>query len=95
MLAFDIGHFSRLYAECARALGVEVDLVPRRWGTGVPAEVVYDRRRADREGAYRAVLVVHNETSTGVTSDVAAIRKAMDEAGHPGSAPRGCGEFTG
>jgi len=83
VLAFDIGQFSRLYAECARRFGADVDLVPRRWGTGVPAEVVYDRLRADRAHAYRAVLVVHNETSTGVTSDVAAVRRAMDEAGHP------------
>jgi alanine-glyoxylate transaminase/serine-glyoxylate transaminase/serine-pyruvate transaminase len=83
VLAFDVGQFSRLYAECARRFGVEVDLVPCRWGTGVPAEVVYDRLRADRQHAYRAVLVVHNETSTGVTSDVAAVRAAMDEAGHP------------
>jgi alanine-glyoxylate transaminase/serine-glyoxylate transaminase/serine-pyruvate transaminase len=83
VLAFDIGQFSRLYAECARRFGADVDLVPRRWGTGVPAELVYDRLRADRAHAYRAVLVVHNETSTGVTSDVAAVRRAMDEAGHP------------
>lgn len=83
VLAFDIGQFSRLYAECARRFGVDVELVPRRWGTGVPAEVVYDRLREDREHTYRAVLVVHNETSTGVTSDVAAVRRAMDAAGHP------------
>lgn len=83
VLAFDIGQFSRLYAECARRFGAEVDLVTRPWGTGVPAEVVYERLRADREHTYRAVLVVHNETSTGVTSDVAAVRQAMDAAGHP------------
>ncbi len=83
VLAFDIGQFSRLYADCARRFGADVDLVPRRWGTGVPAEVVYDRLREDREHRYRAVLVVHNETSTGVTSDVAAVRRAMDAAGHP------------
>jgi alanine-glyoxylate transaminase/serine-glyoxylate transaminase/serine-pyruvate transaminase len=83
VLAFDIGQFSRLYAECAARFGAEVDLVPRRWGTGVPAEVVYDRLRADRAHAYRAVLVVHNETSTGVTSDVAAVRQAMDASDHP------------
>ncbi|MCS7235181.1 MAG: aminotransferase class V-fold PLP-dependent enzyme [Armatimonadota bacterium] len=83
VLAFDVGQFSRLYAECARRFGVEVDLVACRWGTGVPAEVVYDRLRADRQHTYRAVLVVHNETSTGVTSDVAGVRAAMDAAGHP------------
>ncbi len=83
VLAFDIGQFSRLYAECARRFGAEVDLVTRAWGTGVPAEVVYERLRADRAHTYRAVLVVHHETSTGVTSDVAAVRQAMDAAGHP------------
>ncbi len=83
VLAFDVGQFSRLYAECARRFGVEVDLVPCRWGTGVPAEVVYERLRADSAHTYRAVMVVHNETSTGVRSDVEAVRRAMDQAGHP------------
>jgi len=83
ILAFNIGQFSHLFAECARGVGVTVDEIDLPWGTGVPADLVAERLRADRERAYAAVLVVHNETSTGVTSDVRAVREAMDAAGHP------------
>jgi alanine-glyoxylate transaminase/serine-glyoxylate transaminase/serine-pyruvate transaminase len=83
VLAFNIGHFSHLYAECARRFGVEVDEIDLPWGTGVPADVVYDRLSKDSRHAYRAVMVVHNETSTGVTSNVKAVREAMDAARHP------------
>ncbi len=83
VLAFNIGHFSHLYAECARGLGVIVDELDLPWGTGVPAHLVQERLSPDREHAYAAVLVVHNETSTGVTSDIRAVREAMDAAGHP------------
>ena len=83
VLAFNYGHFSALFARTARNLGYEVDEVPLRWGQELPAEEVEAHLKADRGGnPYRAVLVVHNETSTGVTSDVGAIRRAMDSAGH-------------
>ena len=82
VLAFGIGHFSAQFAAAARKLGFVVDEVPLRWGQGVPAEIVEERLRADRVGAYKGVLVVHNETSTGVTSDVPAVRRAIDAAGH-------------
>src|SRR5439155_15725351 len=75
-LAFDYGHFSGLFAQTARNLGFSVDLVPLRWGQTLPAELVEERLRQDKE--CRAVLVVHNETSTGVRADVSAIRKAID-----------------
>jgi alanine-glyoxylate transaminase/serine-glyoxylate transaminase/serine-pyruvate transaminase len=83
-LIFNNGHFATLFAEAARNLGIEVDEVPLRWGQGVPADLVEEKLRADQGGsaAYKAVLVVHNETSTGVTSDVLAVRKALDAAGH-------------
>ncbi len=83
VLAFNIGHFSHLYAECARRLGIAVDEVDLTWGAGVPADTVYERLSRDSAHAYRAVLVVHNETSTGVTSDLRAVREAMTAAKHP------------
>jgi alanine-glyoxylate transaminase/serine-glyoxylate transaminase/serine-pyruvate transaminase len=84
VLSFNNGHFSTLFAEAARNLGIEVDEVPLRWGQGVPADLVEQKLRADAGGsaAYKAVLVVHNETSTGVTSNVQAVRQALDAAGH-------------
>jgi alanine-glyoxylate transaminase/serine-glyoxylate transaminase/serine-pyruvate transaminase len=83
VLAFDHGTFSAGFAQAARNLGYAVDLVPLRWGQELPPAEVEARLRADDPARpYRAVLVVHNETSTGVTSDVAAIRAALDAAGH-------------
>jgi alanine-glyoxylate transaminase / serine-glyoxylate transaminase / serine-pyruvate transaminase len=83
VLAFNIGHFSHLYSECARRFGVHVDEVDLSWGQGVPPEVVHERLSQDTAHAYRAVMVVHNETSTGVTSPLAEVRRAMNAAGHP------------
>ena len=84
VLIFNNGHFATLFGETARNLGIDVDEVPLRWGQGVPADMVEEKLRADKGGsaAYKAVLVVHNETSTGVTSNVQAVRKALDAAGH-------------
>ena len=83
ILAFNYGHFSALFAQTARNLGYDVDEVPLRWGQALAPEDVEARLRADSaERPYAAVLVVHNETSTGVMSDVAAIRTAIDRVGH-------------
>jgi alanine-glyoxylate transaminase/serine-glyoxylate transaminase/serine-pyruvate transaminase len=81
VLAFENGEFARLWAEVARRLGLDVELVPCDWRRGVEPEVVEARLRSDR--TVRAVLVVHNETSTGVTSRLAEIRRAIDRAGSP------------
>jgi alanine-glyoxylate transaminase/serine-glyoxylate transaminase/serine-pyruvate transaminase len=83
VLAFNIGHFSHLYAECARGLGIVVDELDLPWGEGVPPAQVYERLANDVGHTYKAVLVVHNETSTGVMSDLRAIRGAMRDAKHP------------
>jgi len=83
VLAFVNGHFSQLYAECARRLGLTVEAVEVPWGEAVPPDQVRDRLSRDAERRYRAVLVVHNETSTGVTTDLAAVRAAIDAAAHP------------
>jgi alanine-glyoxylate transaminase / serine-glyoxylate transaminase / serine-pyruvate transaminase len=83
VLVFNYGVFSGGMATIARTFGFEVDEVPLRWGQAVPPEEVERRLRADNpSNPYRAVLIVHNETSTGVTCDIAAIRAAMDAAGH-------------
>ncbi len=77
------GQFSLLWADMCQRLGLEVDVVDVPWGEGVPVEIFADKLKADRAHSYKAVLVTHNETATGVTSDVAAVRKAMDAAHHP------------
>lgn len=83
VLAFVIGEFSGGYAKVARNHGFEVDAVELEWGATIPPALVEEKLRADGEGAVKAVLAIHNETSTGVTPDIAAIREAMDRAGHP------------
>ena len=83
VLAFDIGEFSKNWAEVARRLGLNVEVVPGTWRRGVDPEDLHERLQNDREHRLRAVLVVHNETSTGVTSRLAEIRKAIDAAKHP------------
>src|SRR6059036_1803052 len=77
------GHFSTNFCRTAAAHGIEVDRLEVPYGAGVPAERVAERLRADQTHELRAVLMVHNETSTGVTSSVARVRQALDEARHP------------
>src|ERR1700687_1624714 len=84
VLAFDIGEFAKMWYELARRLGFEADGVQGDWRRGVEPDVVESRLVADRDRRIRAVLVVHNETSTGVTSRLRAIRQALDRAGGSG-----------
>ena len=83
VLMFDIGHFARLWRDVAVRMGLSVELVPGDWQSGVAPEAVEAKLREDGAHAIRAVAVVHNETSTGVTTRVGQIRQAMDRAGHP------------
>jgi alanine-glyoxylate transaminase/serine-glyoxylate transaminase/serine-pyruvate transaminase len=83
VLAFETGHFAVLWAATAANLGLDVDLVPGDWRTGVRPEQVFDRLSADAGHAVKAVTVVHNETSTGTTSRIQEIRAAIDAAAHP------------
>jgi alanine-glyoxylate transaminase/serine-glyoxylate transaminase/serine-pyruvate transaminase len=83
VLMFDIGHFATLWRDVAVRLGLSVEYVPGDWQSGVAPETVEARLRQDGGRQIKAVAVVHNETSTGVTSRVAEIRKAIDRAGHP------------
>ena len=83
VLACVNGHFATGFARTAAAYGIEVDRLEVAYGDSVPAAEVERRLTADAGHEIRAVLVVHNETSTGVTSNVAAIRAALDRACHP------------
>jgi alanine-glyoxylate transaminase/serine-glyoxylate transaminase/serine-pyruvate transaminase len=83
VLMFETGHFATLWRELATRLGLTVDFVPGDWRSGVDATALADRLRADTTHGIRAVCAVHNETSTGVTTDIAALRRAIDAAGHP------------
>ncbi len=83
VLCFETGHFATLWQEMARKLGLEVEFVPGDWRHGVPPEAVHERLSADTGHEIKAVMVVHNETSTGVTSRVGEIRAAIDAAQHP------------
>ncbi|MGH2399904.1 MAG: pyridoxal-phosphate-dependent aminotransferase family protein [bacterium] len=83
VLAFNIGQFSHMFADAARRHGAQVDELDLPWDQGVPASLVADRLAADKGHTYTAVLLVHNETSTGVTSDVRAVREALDTTRHP------------
>ncbi|HEX3761843.1 MAG TPA: aminotransferase class V-fold PLP-dependent enzyme [Kofleriaceae bacterium] len=82
VLMFETGQFAMLWKKLAERLGLVVDFVPGDWRRGVDPGVVEARLAADREGAIKAVMVVHNETSTGVTSRIPEIRGAIDRAGH-------------
>jgi alanine-glyoxylate transaminase/serine-glyoxylate transaminase/serine-pyruvate transaminase len=83
VLCFETGHFSTLWQAMARGFGLEVDFVPGDWRHGASPEVVAEKLTADSAHTIKAVCVVHNETSTGVTSRVADVRAAIDAAEHP------------
>jgi alanine-glyoxylate transaminase / serine-glyoxylate transaminase / serine-pyruvate transaminase len=83
VLAFETGHFATLWKAMATALGLDVEFVPGDWRHGVDPDVVAQRLSDDKERQIKAVCVVHNETSTGVTSRVPEVRAAIDSAGHP------------
>lgn len=83
VLMFETGHFATLWCEMGRGLGLDVEFVPGDWRRGVDPEAVEARLAEDRPRRIKAVCVVHNETSTGVTSRVREIRRAIDRASHP------------
>jgi alanine-glyoxylate transaminase / serine-glyoxylate transaminase / serine-pyruvate transaminase len=83
VLAFETGHFATLWKALAERLGLEVQWIEGDWRRGADPDAAAEALAADREHAIRAVCVVHNETSTGVTSRVPEIRAALDAAGHP------------
>jgi alanine-glyoxylate transaminase/serine-glyoxylate transaminase/serine-pyruvate transaminase len=83
VLAARFGQFSHLWIEMCVQLGLEVDVVDCEWGTGIPLEEYRNRLEADTAHKIKAVLVCHNETATGVTSDIAGVRRVLDNANHP------------
>jgi len=83
VLMFETGHFATLWRNLAVRLGLQVDFVPGDWRHGVDPAVVEAKLAEDRERAFKAVTIVHNETSIGVTSRVAEIRRAIERVGHP------------
>jgi alanine-glyoxylate transaminase/serine-glyoxylate transaminase/serine-pyruvate transaminase len=83
VLMFETGHFSHLWRQLAERFGIQVEYVPGNWRRGAAAGEAASRLAADHSQAFKAVMVVHNETSTGVTSSIADIRNAMDQAKHP------------
>jgi len=94
VLMFETGHFASLWQKMATRLGLQAEVLRHQgddpllphapgWRQGVQADLIEARLRQDSAHQIRAVCVVHNETSTGVTSDIAAVRRAIDAAGHP------------
>jgi alanine-glyoxylate transaminase/serine-glyoxylate transaminase/serine-pyruvate transaminase len=83
VLGFETGHFATLWQTMASALGLHVDFVPGDWRHGADPQIVEEKLAADTSRSIKAVCIVHNETSTGVTSRVADVRRAIDATGHP------------
>jgi alanine-glyoxylate transaminase / serine-glyoxylate transaminase / serine-pyruvate transaminase len=83
VLSIEIGEFARLWAELAKRLGLQVDVVETDWTRGVDPAAVEAKLAEDRDHRIKAILVVHNETSTGATSRLGEIRRAIDRAKHP------------
>jgi alanine-glyoxylate transaminase/serine-glyoxylate transaminase/serine-pyruvate transaminase len=83
VLMFETGHFATLWRAMATRFGLDVEFVPGDWRHGVDPDVVAERLSDDRERRIKAVLAVHNETSTGVASRIPLVRRAIDLAGHP------------
>ncbi|MDP3760733.1 MAG: aminotransferase class V-fold PLP-dependent enzyme [Ramlibacter sp.] len=94
VLMFETGHFASLWNRLATRLGLKTEVLAYKgkdeklpnapgWRRGVQADLIEERLKADTQHAIKAVCVVHNETSTGVTSDIRAVRRAIDAAKHP------------
>ena len=94
VLMYETGHFASLWKQMATRLGLSTEFLALQgtdehlphapsWRRGVQADLIEERLRKDAAHRIKAVCVVHNETSTGVTSDIAAVRRAIDAAGHP------------
>jgi alanine-glyoxylate transaminase/serine-glyoxylate transaminase/serine-pyruvate transaminase len=83
IIASRFGQFGHLWIDMAQRLGFDVEILDCEWGEGAPVERYLAALDADKKHAIKAVLVCHNETATGVTSDVAGLRKAIDSIKHP------------
>lgn len=83
VLAARYGMFSHRWIDMCQRHGLNVQIIETPWGEGAPADRIEAALAADKAHAIKAVLVTHNETATGVKSDIAAVRRAMDAAAHP------------
>jgi alanine-glyoxylate transaminase/serine-glyoxylate transaminase/serine-pyruvate transaminase len=83
VLMFETGYFATLWHNMAVKFGLDVDFVSGDWRHGVDPDVVEKKLSGDRKKTIKSVMVVHNETSTGVTSRIAEVRRAIDRVGHP------------
>jgi alanine-glyoxylate transaminase / serine-glyoxylate transaminase / serine-pyruvate transaminase len=83
VLMFETGHFSRLWRQVAERFGLHVDYLPGTWRTGVVVADVEAKLAEDKDHQYKAVMVAHNETSTGTTSKIFELRRMMNRLGHP------------
>ncbi|MDD5271960.1 MAG: aminotransferase class V-fold PLP-dependent enzyme [Methylovulum sp.] len=83
VLIYRFGQFSHLWAEMAKRLGFDVEIHQETWGKGIPLDKLEARLKEDTNHEIKAVLATHNETATGVTSDIGGVRKAMDASNHP------------
>src|SRR5216117_895015 len=83
VIAARYGQFSHLWIDLAQRHGLRVDILDVEWGEGAPVDRIEDILTRDKQHEIKGVLIVHNETATGVTNDVGAVRRAMDAAQHP------------
>jgi len=83
VLIYRFGQFSHLWAEMAKRLGFDVEIHQEVWGKGIPLDRMEARLKEDTNHEIKAVLATHNETATGVTSDIGGVRKALNAANHP------------
>jgi alanine-glyoxylate transaminase/serine-glyoxylate transaminase/serine-pyruvate transaminase len=83
VLSARFGQFSHLWIEMAQRLGLDVQVLETEWGEGAPIERIAEALTGDKQHQIKAVMIVQNETATGVASDIAAVRKALDAAAHP------------
>jgi alanine-glyoxylate transaminase / serine-glyoxylate transaminase / serine-pyruvate transaminase len=83
VLSARFGQFSHLWIDMAQRMGLDVQVLETEWGDAAPVDRIAQALADDRGHQIRAVMIVHNETATGVTSDLAAIRRAIDAANHP------------
>ncbi|XSG85282.1 MAG: aminotransferase class V-fold PLP-dependent enzyme [Methylohalobius sp. ZOD2] len=83
VLSYRFGQFSHLWIQSAQRMGLDVEYHEVPWGEGVPLEHLEQRLQEDTNHAIKALLICHNETATGVTNDLAAIRRILDATGHP------------
>jgi alanine-glyoxylate transaminase/serine-glyoxylate transaminase/serine-pyruvate transaminase len=83
VLIFETGHFSHVWRQIAERLGLQVEYVPGNWRRGASEGELDERLRNDHRHTFKAVVVVHNETSTGVTSRIGDLRRTMNAVRHP------------